>query len=62
MGRNWFFLTLQGRKYCISDEYVATRTDIYDIYRIMKNLKTIIVELSEEREGTRASKKQKEID
>ena len=41
-GRNWFFLTLQNDTYCISNEFVATRSDIYDIMRIMKGLKTII--------------------
>ncbi len=60
MGRNWFFLTLEGRKYCISNEYVATRDDIYDIYKIMKKLKTIIGELTKGKEGTRASKDKSE--
>ena len=41
-GRNWFFLTLQNDTYCISNEYVATRDDIYTIMKIMKGLKTII--------------------
>jgi len=43
-GRNWFFLTLKENTYCISEEYVATRSDIYDILRIMKGLKLIIKE------------------
>ncbi|MEM8528375.1 MAG: hypothetical protein AAGG68_27280 [Bacteroidota bacterium] len=55
MGRNWFFLTLEGRKYCISEEYVATRDDLLKIYGILKNLKGIINELSQEKEGTRAA-------
>ena len=42
IGRNWFFLTLENRKYCISDEFVATRDDIFQIYAILKKLKTII--------------------
>ncbi len=41
-GRNWFFLTLIGNKYCISNEYVATRDDIFDILKIMKKLKILI--------------------
>ena len=61
MGRNWFFLTLQGRKYCISDEYVATRDDIRSIYKILKNLKVIITKLSEENTGTRARNEDKRI-
>ena len=44
-GRNWFFLTLTGTDYCISNEYVATRNDINDIYRIMKAMKVIIGEM-----------------
>lgn len=42
MGRNWFFLTLKDNQYCISDEFVATREDIYQIYAILKQLKIII--------------------
>jgi len=44
MGRNWFFLTLKDRKYCISDEFVAvaTRDDIFQIFKILKQLKNII--------------------
>lgn len=42
IGRNWFFLTLKNRKYCISDEFVATREDIFQIYATLKNLKVII--------------------
>lgn len=45
MGRNWFFLTLENRKYCISEEYVATREDIFKIYGILINLKKIIKNL-----------------
>lgn len=41
-GRNWFFLTLKDRKYCISEEYVATREDIMDIFKILQNLKRLI--------------------
>lgn len=46
MGRNWFFLTLVDMTYCISNEYVATRDDVVDIYRIMKGIKDIIAEMS----------------
>lgn len=56
MGRNWFFLTLRDRKYCISNEFVATRDDLFQIFRILKNLKQIIERISQETSGTRASK------
>lgn len=42
IGRNWFFLTLKDRSYCISDEFVATREDILRIYAALKGLKKII--------------------
>jgi len=45
MGRNWFFMTLQDREYCISNEYVATRDDVFDIFRILNVLKEIIATL-----------------
>ncbi len=43
-GRLWFFMALQGKEYSISDGYVATRGDIFDILRILKVLKQMIVE------------------
>lgn len=60
-GRNWFFLTLKGRNYCISDEYVATREDIYKIYGILKSLKGIIEGLSAAQIGTKAAKPKKKL-
>jgi len=53
-GRNWFFLTLKNDTYCISNEYVATRSDIYDIMKVMKGLKTIIVNQKEKSDGEKA--------
>lgn len=57
-GRNWFFLSLKNNRYCISNEYVATRSDIYDILRIMKGLKKIIKDQSEHIAGEKAPKKE----
>lgn len=54
MGRNWFFLTLQNREYCISNEYVATRDDIFDIYKTLKKLKDLITQISQEKTGSQA--------
>ncbi len=45
-GRNWFFLTLVNNRYCITDEYVATRKDIFEILKMMKRLKILIHEHS----------------
>ncbi|MFN0203775.1 MAG: hypothetical protein ACKVTZ_19765 [Bacteroidia bacterium] len=41
-GRNWFFMTLEGKKYAKSRAYDATQEDIFDIFKILKKLKTII--------------------
>lgn len=46
MGRNWFFLTLQDKKYCISDEFVATREDIFTIFAVLKKLNVIISQMT----------------
>lgn len=45
IGRNWFFMTLEEKDYSISNQYVATRDDIFDIFRILKGLKQIIAQL-----------------
>ncbi len=44
VGRNWFFITLDGKDYAESLAYDATQDDILDIYRIIKSLKTIVEE------------------
>jgi hypothetical protein len=41
IGRNWFFVVLEGKKYAVSDAYVATQSDIYDIVAILKKIKTL---------------------
>lgn len=47
--RNWFFLTLKNRAYCISDSYIASReSDIFTIFKILKELKRIVGELAAE--------------
>ncbi len=42
-GRDWFFMVLQGREYCISEGHLATRDDIFEIFRILRVLKQIIL-------------------
>ncbi len=43
-GRFWFFMALQGKEYAISDSYVATREDVFEILRILHVLKNVIIE------------------
>ncbi|MCP4399230.1 MAG: hypothetical protein GY801_18250 [bacterium] len=42
----WYFMVLRERAYCISEPYVATRDDIFEIFRILKVLKRIIIDLT----------------
>jgi hypothetical protein len=41
-GRNWFFVLLDGNKYCVSDAYVATSEDLPKIFAIMKKCKLLV--------------------
>jgi len=41
-GRDWFFLILHEKEYAISEPYIATREDIFDIFRILKSLRQIV--------------------
>ncbi len=50
-GRDWFFMVLQERTYCISEGHLATRDDIFDIFRILRVLKQIILTFVEKRSG-----------
>jgi hypothetical protein len=46
VGSDWRFMLLDGKHYLISRDYSALSDEIYDILRILKALKTIIVELT----------------
>ncbi len=45
-GRYWYFMTLSGREYSISQGHSAITDDIFDIYQILLNLKQIIIGLT----------------
>ncbi|EAY29287.1 hypothetical protein [Microscilla marina] len=47
VGRQWFFVVLHKNTYCVSLAYDATKQEIFDIYRILKTLKTIIAKVVE---------------
>jgi hypothetical protein len=44
VGRNWFFVILLEKEYAVSDAYVATQSDIYDIVAILKKVKRLFEE------------------
>jgi hypothetical protein len=41
VGRNWFFVVLQGKEYAVSDAYVATQADLFEIVAILKKVKVL---------------------
>jgi hypothetical protein len=45
-GQNWYFLTLVDKEYCISPAYSALTTEIFFIFKALKNLKAVVIELS----------------
>ncbi len=42
VGRMWYFMTLEGTEYSISNGFNVTKDDIFDVYRILKQLKVIL--------------------
>jgi hypothetical protein len=42
IGRNWFFVVLEGSQYAVSTEYSAVKDDLFTIVEILRKLKTII--------------------
>lgn len=44
MGRDWYFIVLQGQQYCISQDFSAVTTDIFEVFKMLKALKEIIKE------------------
>ncbi len=43
-GVNWSFMVLQGKEYAISRAYNATISELFEIVKLLKHLKTIIEE------------------
>jgi hypothetical protein len=45
VGRNWFFVVLEGTEYAVSDAFVATQDDLFNIVAILKQTKVFIEEM-----------------
>ncbi len=43
VGKTWNFIVLQNKEYCISKSYSADDEEIFDIFKILKALKEIIL-------------------
>jgi hypothetical protein len=50
MGRLWFFVVLEGLEYSTSLAYDATKTEIREIFGILKNTKSIILQIINSRQ------------
>lgn len=48
VGRQWYFFVLEDRHYTISRDFSAVTDEIFDIFRILKALKEIIMALTVE--------------
>jgi hypothetical protein len=42
IGRNWYFMVLEGNKYAISNDFSCVDDEIFDIFRILKSLRVQI--------------------
>jgi hypothetical protein len=45
LGRNWFFVVLEGRQYAVSDAFVSSQDDIFQILSTIKEAKKLIEEI-----------------
>jgi hypothetical protein len=46
VGSDWRFMVLEDKYYTISRDYSALSNEIFDILRILKSLKAIIMDLT----------------
>jgi hypothetical protein len=46
IGNAWWFMVLEGKSYAISQDYSAITDEIFDICRILKALKQIVIKLT----------------
>ncbi|MEM7535071.1 MAG: hypothetical protein AAF639_23045 [Chloroflexota bacterium] len=46
IGSVWYFMVLKGHEYMISRDYSALTDEVYDILRIFKGLKQIVIQLT----------------
>lgn len=46
IGQDWQFMVLEEKQYAISQDFSAITDEIFDIFRILKTLKQMVIELS----------------
>jgi hypothetical protein len=42
IGQNWYFLVLEGKKYTIASPFATTNKEIFDVFKVLKALKSIV--------------------
>lgn len=47
-GKAWYFMVLEEKEYAISEVYIATKKDVFDIVKILKGLKILLLKQAEE--------------
>lgn len=48
VAEKWHFMILNGREYCISKGFLADDEEIFDIFKILKALKVILIEIAKQ--------------
>ena len=43
LGRDWYFMTLSNKNYCISRGFDGTTDDVFELFQLLKALKEIII-------------------
>ena len=46
VGKMWYFLMLSGKAYCMTVGHNALKEEIFDIFKILKALKAILIEIA----------------
>ena len=44
IGQNWYFLVLENKNYTIASPFATTNKEVFDVFKVLKAMKTIIEE------------------
>ena len=48
VGKMWYFMLLRGQTYCISVGHNALKDELFDIFKILKALKAMLIEIAKQ--------------
>ncbi len=46
IGRSWHFVVLNEKEYCVTEGHNALKTELFEIYQLLKRLKEIIIDMT----------------